>query len=164
MFVLRSGSYTHYCILNSFSGAKGCLVGNTHSSGSRCICVHLVHFCISMVLYRCGSVRLCPLSSHCKGSCECPPSYLCSLPNKSSFPAFPPSSIFIRCPHYCLSSSTFSDNIFMCKSPFENMAGKREMNLSENKNVNKDQVKKRWKIQFFGSDFRISKLVQYRGA
>lgn len=44
------------------------------------------------------------------------------------------------------------------------MAGKREMKLSENKNVNKDQVKKGWKIQFFGSDFGISKLVQYSRA
>jgi hypothetical protein len=42
------------------------------------------------------------------------------------------------------------------------MSGKREMNLSKGKNVNKDQVKKVWKILFFGSDFGISKLVQYR--
>jgi hypothetical protein len=36
-----------------------------------------------MVLFQCGSVHLCPLLSHCKGCCACPPSYICSLPTKS---------------------------------------------------------------------------------
>jgi hypothetical protein len=37
MFVFRSESYIHYYILNSFYGARDCLAGNTHSSGSRYI-------------------------------------------------------------------------------------------------------------------------------